>query len=103
LPKIKVRITLLRTDQGGRTQALPAGRFGCPVFFEGIPELADSGYDCRLVVPDRDTTVAPGESADDIEALFLSPEVVLPHLRPGVRFTLWEGKTIGKGEVVSVE
>jgi hypothetical protein len=103
MPKIKVQITLLRSDEGGRTQSIPAARFGCPVFFDGIPELSDHAYDCRFLVAQRGKPIAPGETAEDIEAFFLSPETVLPHMQPGVRFTLWEGKPIGRGQVVSVE
>lgn len=103
MPKIKVQITLLRSDQGGRAQALPPTRFGCPVFFEGIPELSDHAYDCRLLITEHGKPIAPGETAEGIEALFLSPETVVPHMRPGVRFTLWEGKPIGSGQIISVE
>jgi hypothetical protein len=103
MPKVKVQIALLRSDQGGRTQAIPAARFGCPVFFEDIPELADHAYDCRFLVAEHGGSIAPGETTEGVEVVFLSPETVLPHIRPGVRFTLWEGKPIGKGQVVSVE
>lgn len=101
--KVKVQVTLLRTDEGGRSQAIPMARFGCPVFFEGIPALSDHAYDCRLLVNERGRPIAPGETVDEIEMIFLSPETVLPHMRPGVLFTLWDGKPIGKGAVVSVE
>lgn len=35
--------------------------------------------------------------------LFLSEQEVLPHLRPGIKFSLWEGKVIGSGEVTRVD
>jgi hypothetical protein len=31
------------------------------------------------------------------------PDDVLPHLSPGVEFSLWAGKTIGTGTVLRVE
>lgn len=103
MPKITVKITLLRSDQGGRVQPLPAGRFGCPVFFNDVPELSDHAYDCRFSISEQGRHVAPGETVENIEARFLSPDIVLPHMRPGIRFTLWEGKPIGQGLVVAVE
>jgi hypothetical protein len=44
-----------------------------------------------------------GETADELALTFLSADEVLPHMRPGVTFTLWEGKTIGRGTVLRVE
>ncbi len=43
--------------------------------------------------------VAPGESFA-AQLKFLAPELVKPWLRPGVHFTLWEGKTIAIGKVM---
>lgn len=47
--------------------------------------------------------IFPGEKADEIALIFLSEDIVLPHLRPGVKFFLWEGKLIGEGTVLRIE
>jgi hypothetical protein len=39
-------------------------------------------------------SILPGGTVDEIPLLFLAADKVLPHMRPGVRFSLWEGKTI---------
>ena len=93
------KITFLSAEQGGRTQPIPLMNFGCPVFFEGIDALSAHGYDCRLLVPEYGTAIFPGETVNGLAMIFLYPEDVFPHLRQGVRFTLWEGKTIAHGEI----
>lgn len=73
------------------------------MFFETVPELQAHGYDCRMLVSEHGEAIPPGGAVDEIALLFLSADEVLPHMRPGVRFSLWEGKTIGSGTVVRVE
>jgi hypothetical protein len=96
-------IHLTRTEEGGRNQPLPLRAFGCPVFFENVPEFQAHGYDCRLLLPEHGEPIPPGGAAVEIAVLFLSADEVLPHMKPGVRFSLWDGKTIGSGTVVRLE
>lgn len=103
LRHVFARIRLKTPADGGRTQALPRGGFGCPVFFEGIPELSEHGYDCRFVPSEVTHSMNPGQVAEEVAIQFLSWEEVRPHLKPGVRFTLWEGRSIGEGEITRID
>jgi hypothetical protein len=80
-------------------QALPQGEFSCPVFFENLPELSVHGYDCRLFTRELPVPLAPGGSAD-VRMAFLSWKEIASKVHIGTRFSLWEGKTIGHGEIV---
>ena len=95
-------IYFLKTDQGGRTQPVPSMNFGCPVFFEGVAALSSHGYDCRMMVPEHGSAIALGETISEVVIAFLYPDDVFPYLRPGVKFRLWEGKTIGYGEILRI-
>lgn len=103
MKRVIATIHLIRTEEGGRKQPLPPKIFGCPVFFENVPELQEHGYDCRFLLAEHAEPISPGRTVDGIALLFLSPDEVLPHMKPGVRFSLWEGKTIGSGTVIRVE
>lgn len=96
------RIELLSSNNGGRQGPLPEANFGCPVFFENVPALAEHGYDCRLDLVKLGGKVSPGDTLSEVGMSFLSWDELRPHLRPGVRFRLWEGKVIGHGEIVSL-
>lgn len=97
------RIKFLSSGEGGRSQSIPLMNFGCPVFFEGIPELSKHGYDCRLLVPEHGAEISPGETVEKLQIIFLFPEDVIPFVKAGTRFSLWEGKTIARGEILGLE
>lgn len=101
--KMVVRMRLLSQEEGGRSQALPPDIFGCPMFFEGVPELSSHGYDCRILVSEIQKPIAPGDEVEEVKIVFLSPAPIFAHVRLGTRFSLWEGKTIAHGEVVRIE
>lgn len=103
MQKLVAKMHFLSPDEGGRSQALPTDIFGCPMFFEGIPELSSHGYDCRLLLSVNRKPIAPGDEVEEMRIVFLSPEEVFAHVRSGTKFTLWEGKTIAHGEVVRLE
>jgi hypothetical protein len=56
-----------------------------------------------MLLPEHGEPIRPGGAVGEIALLFLSANEVLPHMRAGVRFSLWEGRTIGSGTVVRVE
>jgi hypothetical protein len=97
------RVGFLSNAEGGRTQPIPLMDFGCPVFFENVTSLSKHGYDCRLLVPRHGRVICPGETVENLSMVFLYPKDVFPHLCAGVRFTLWEGKTIARGEILRIE
>ena len=100
---IKATIRLKATEKDGKSRAIGnGGDYSCPVFFEGVPELSAHGYDCRFLLGRDGRTISPGETAQDVPLAFLSPREVLAHVRIGTRFTLWEGGTIGEGEITAL-
>ena len=103
MKRVIASIHLTRTEEGGRKQPLPPRIFGCPVFFENVPDLQAHGYDCRMLLAEHGKRIPPGGTIGEIALLFLLADEVLPHMKPGVEFSLWEGKTIGSGTVVRVE
>jgi hypothetical protein len=105
MTRVIATIRLKRTEEGGRATPISMSLYRATLFFENVPELRERGYDCRMAPVDatRSNWVSPGESVDEIILRFLSSDEALPHLRPRVRFSLWEGKTIGSGTVVRVD
>ena len=96
-------ITLFSTTNGGRVSPiLPVRDFGCPIFFKNVPSLIGHGYDCRILMREVGKEILPGETAHGIGIVFLSPEEVLPNIRVGTTFNLWEGKPIGEGEIIAI-
>ena len=93
-PEVEATVRLLSTAEGGRRTAILMNlrEYRCPV---GI----DGDYFDALVVSVPPAPVSPGESAV-VHMQFLSPELALPRLAPGVEITLWEGHTIATGCVL---
>jgi len=58
-------------------------------YFDAFFDLAETG------------PISPGQTVTASMA-FLSPELVIPRMAAGKRFSLWEGKMIALGRVLSV-
>ncbi|MGO9314971.1 MAG: hypothetical protein ACLQBD_11055 [Syntrophobacteraceae bacterium] len=96
-------ITLFSMPRGGRiSPIIPLRDFGCPVFFKNVSALSDHGYECRLLVRGLSKAIQPGETVHDVTIAFLSPEEVMPHIKVGTKFDLWEGGWIGEGEITAI-
>ena len=92
-PHLTVRIKLLSTARGGRSEPIPAGEY------RGIVNARGQHFSFRCEI-EADGLVL-GETSDlDIEFLF--PHLALPFLKDRQEFNLWEGGTIGYGRVVKV-
>lgn len=102
MKSILADIALKETADGGKTIPITGPIYSCPVFFDDIAALANSGWDCRILIGEHGEPIPPGGGAHAVAIVFLSPEIVLPHMKVGVTFTLWEGRTIGSGTVVEV-
>jgi len=94
-PDIIARITLLPTDQGGKTKTIPAIQFGCPIQLEG------ESFDCRLLLDQIDSSLAPGQTVT-VPIKFLYSELARPRLKIGLLFTLHEIGKIGDGEILEI-
>lgn len=88
------RVRLLTTLEGGREERTPRDFFGCVFCLDG------EHNDCRLLLADTGP-LEPGQKAE-VPLVFTSPDLVIPRLRVGSRFTLWEGRHIADGEVLRV-
>ena len=91
---VVVDVEFLSKEEGGRSGPTPATFLGCPFGIDG------EYFDCRLLLWEIGA-LSPGARAR-IPVAFLSPALVVPKLQAGKPFTLWEGKTIGRGTVVEV-
>jgi len=94
-PNVMARVRLYTSEEGGRSQPIPAIQFSCPLFFQG------EGFDCRLLLDQPGIGLLLGESAV-VPIKFLFPEDIMPRLKKGDQFRLWEGKEIAKGEVLEI-
>ena len=96
------KIHLKSTNDGGKKLAIgQGGDYSCPIFFPDVTELSSHGYDCRLLLRESSRTIAPGEIAENVPIVFLSPGEVFAHVEIGTRFVLWEAGPIGEGEFIS--
>ena len=94
-PDILAEVTLLLTEEGGRAGPTLPDMFGCPLGFQ------DKFFDMRMDLTEIGR-LAPGSTAK-VPIRFLCPDLVVPRLRVGSEFTLWEGKTLGSGFVIEVK
>ncbi|MFD2256889.1 hypothetical protein ACFSSA_09390 [Luteolibacter algae] len=92
-----IRVRFLTTSEGGRNTGIVATRYGCPLF---IDDDTKQGFDCRFVV-DSDVRFELG-ATHDIKIKFMNPSLALPKLNEGKNIYLWEGRTIAKGHIVSL-
>lgn len=100
---VRATIHLYTISQGGRHLPLLAVRpFSCPLYFKGIAELSCCGWDCRILVNNARRDIYPGETIEDLEIAFLSPDSVFPFLNPGAEFYLWEAGYIGTGIITKI-
>jgi hypothetical protein len=98
IPDAQIQVRFLTTSEGGRKSDLFCSRYGCPLFIEGYEE---NGFDCRFLL-EANTHFELG-ALYEIKIKFLNPELALAHLHIGAAISLWEGRTIAKGRVVSIK
>jgi hypothetical protein len=93
-PEIVVEIALLQSEAGGRKGPILQGEY------RGVLGVGEEHFSVRFFVPLEDG-IAPGQ-AQRLGVQFLVPQAALPHFPVGVSFTLWEGRTIGHGQVLEI-
>ena len=91
---ITVKLKLLTTARGGRTEALPGGEY------RGILSARGQHFSFRCTLP-AGAGLALGESSQ-VEIEFLFPDLALPFFKHNDEFNLWEGGTVGYGRVIKV-
>ena len=85
-------VMLYTHDNGGRTQPPTEGRFKCPLIINN--EL----FDCGMFFKER---LALGIK-HKVQIILFSPEIVIPMLKVGYEFGIWEMKKIGFGIVENI-
>jgi hypothetical protein len=93
-PEIDAELTLLPPAQGGREAPIRGEYRGV------FTVAADKAYSMRLEIPAESPLSA--EHPTTVGVQFLHPKDALPHFKVGTVFSMWEGRAIGHGRVVSV-
>lgn len=89
-----VRVTFLKTEEGGREGPTRPDFFGCPLALYG------KFYDCRLLL-EENGPLHPGDTAT-VLIKFLDPASIHGFLEEELRFQLWEGRVVAEGVVLKV-
>ena len=74
--------------------------YRCPVFFGGFQK--NHGHDCAFYFDETSEVAQPGGASVVVPVKFLVREFVEDKLRPGATFLLWEGREVGRAEVLEV-
>lgn len=93
-PDITIEFSVLPPEDGGRTSAIPVGScFRCSLCIDG------QYFDIRLDLSAADHIVPSIKTT--VPAKFLQAERALLFVKEDSALTLWEGKVIAIGKVVS--
>lgn len=91
-PDIFADIKFYKTEEGGRKSSTAANFFGC------IFVVDESKHDCRLLL-ESIGAIHPGENKINIPIKFLDSSIVMPKLKIGSKFYLWDMRNIAEGTV----
>jgi len=87
----RARVYFLRTDEGGRKSDLPS-ELRVPM------QIGGEFLDC-IVIFDRAPLVPLGREYE-VDVQFLSPDLAREAVSRDPSFVLWEGKPIGRGQIL---
>jgi hypothetical protein len=88
-----IEVRFKTAAEGGRQGDIVGNYYGCPLVVDG------EAFECRLPLDGK--TLHLGETYE-LPVKFMNPDLVMPKLSPGVSVTLWEGKEIAAGKVISL-
>ncbi len=100
--KVFSRVHFYKTQEEGRSSPISRQGFLCPVKFIQEAIFGELFYDSRMSFPDLTKDIQLGETIEIVEMKFLSPELVLPNLKNGQNFLLWEKRIIGDGVITNI-
>jgi hypothetical protein len=83
------------SESAGRLSSICSGEY------RGVLGVDSEHFSARWNIPVGEELV-PGGRSVTFGIQFLFPEAALPHFKVGAAFTVWEGKEIGSGRVISV-
>lgn len=95
IPDIKVNVQFYKTEENGRKSPTAAEYFGC------IFVIGSDKHDCRLLLQ-AIGPIAPGDYKKNVPIKFLYTELVMPKLKIGTKFYLWDMRNIAEGEVTQI-
>jgi hypothetical protein len=95
VPDIVAELQLHPSEPAGRLSSICSGEY------RGVLGIDSEHFSARWVIP-VGAELAPGGRSGTFGIQFLLPEAALPHFKVGAAFTVWEGKEIGSGRVISV-
>lgn len=90
---ITIEVRFRTTEEGGRSGPVVGAQFSCPMLISG------EAFDCRLLTEGQPLHL--GEIYD-LPVKFLNADVALPKLSEGMGISLWEGRVIADGKVLSL-
>jgi hypothetical protein len=93
-PHIVAEVTLFPGTEGGREGPIRSGEY------RGVLGVGTEHFSFRAVVPLVDG-FHPGQTAR-LGIQFLVPEGATEHFQVGAGFSVWEGRSIGRGTVLEV-
>ncbi len=91
-PDIYVSVNFFPTEENGRKSPTDSHMFGA------IFMINESKHDCRLLL-DKIGPISPGEKKERVPIKFLCPNLIMPKLKVGSKFYLWDMRNIAEGEV----
>lgn len=94
-PDIYISVNFYATEKDGRK--LPTD----PHIFSSIFVIDQSKHDCRLLL-DQVGSILPGDYKKSVPVKFLYPKLVIPKLKVGTKFYLWDMRNIAEGEVLEI-
>ncbi|MBA3238011.1 MAG: hypothetical protein H0T62_06630 [Parachlamydiaceae bacterium] len=96
---IYIKVRFRTSSEGGRKTPLKRKTPQGPNFY-AYPLIVDGkGYDCRLLIEDKDIELG---KYYEIPVIFLDKDLALANLSIGKDITLWEGKEIADGQVTRI-
>jgi hypothetical protein len=90
---IVISVRFFLPSEGGRSTAVSGEFYACPLFVD------NEGFDCRLLL--RGARLELG-STYEVPVKFLNRDLALPRLAIGKEVLLWEGKNVGRGNIVKI-
>lgn len=94
-PEIIADIRFYKPEDNGRKTPTASTFFSC------IFVINEDKHDCRLLL-EKIGPISPGESKSNVPIKFLCPELVLPKIKKGSKFYLWEMRNIAEGIVLEI-
>lgn len=89
---IKAKINLYLAEEGGRSSATLDTHFSFRI------EIGGKYFDARAILSNHGK-LKPGDVVE-LPVKFLDPQVVLPQMRIGCKFPIWEMSQVGELEVL---